>query len=806
MAQIEVIDGIVLYSNSGIISNTVSGINLNISIDPKNVTIPSYWTPDNATINNLEIKLESGYFIDLTDTRATKYNDGSNYNKHEKLVLSNTFVETLDLISEGEIDSIAGGIYINSGNYGEVGWQTSIFSGYKTPQGSGHLSWLRSLYWNEIPVLNDAGQFNFQNIDCSYVKGTPNGGTLDTLLFQYSSSKGISEILFGGSENAKFYRIINKDCKAILLNVKFAGLSQTPIDGDNAGSVERTHVIYNIQYRPIFSSITKQTDFSSPIKETVFGKLSSSTSYIRSTLVIFDTQKYIDLNTGLSIETDSFLNNLDFIGWEIKVMRETPDSTTSYLQNMSSIDSITELYNSQLTYPNSALVRSKFNAEFFSSVPERAFDTNLIKVKIPKNYDPITRSYNDRRGEGGLSNGFWNGQFSETKQWTNNPAWCFYDMLTNKRYGLGRFIDSINLDKFSLYKIGQYCDQLVSDEEGGLEPRFAFNTQLNSKEEASKVINDMASVFRGMTYYANGTVFTVNDQPKKSRIIFSNTNVENGDFGYSSSSKRSRHSVSIVRYNNPKDFYKPAIEYVEDINSIRKYGIRELNLTAFACTSRAQAIRLGRWALLSNNIENETIQFNAGLEAATLMPGDLFSVVDYNRKAKRYAGRISSFNNIVNPNLGINTGAYITLDSKIEAESGIEYKLSLMTPSYNYNTTQISGLTMEDYQDIQRSFIQNFVFSGEQVVTTIDGKTKISLSTGINVNDYDTNDKFIWTVELGTGFLNYTGAKFFTNEDNDIYRTLSVKETQDYKYEVVGLKYWGGKFELIDSGISFYKR
>ena len=796
MALKEAPEGIVAYSSSG--NTSVTNLRADGDIRPLRGNQPLF----NSKVNN-------GTIVYLDDKLYIDYSDGSgqNYKTTEKLVLSKSFIETLDLISEGVIEGPVSGEYIYSGTIGQTGWNSAVFSGYSTPTGYESSRWLRSIYWNQVPVLSDKAQFNFQSTDVTFVRGTPNGDNIETLVSEETTSRGIGERLRGGSDQAKFFRILNRNCKGIILNVKVSSLSDTnPENGD----VGRVRLDWDISYRPIFSDVTKQSDFSQPYRETIFGKITSSAGYVRSTRVDFNVSSFFSKETVVTQATSpnpqtstiitpnfvgNFLDNANFIGWEIKILRITTDSIHSLRQDSTYIDSITELYGNQFSFPNSAIVKSEFNAEFFTSVPERLFECRLLKVQIPGNYDPIRRNYS---GAGfATTNGYWNGTFATGKQWTNNPAWCFYDILTNKRYGLGRYVDNLNIDKFTLYKIGQYCDELVYNADGGLEPRFTLNTLIASREDAFDVVHNIASVFRGLLYYADGTLFTVADAPKPTRVTFTNANVENGDFSYSSTSRKTRQSVAIVKYNNPNDFYKPAIEYVEDVDSIRRYGIRELDLTAFGCTSRGQAIRLGRWSLLTNNIENETIQFIGGLEATTLKPGDVFKVHDSNRKLKRYGGRVW---NIVDSG----SGAAVTLDNAATLTSGIEYKLSVLTPSYIYSNSQVTGLNAGDYQNINRPFLQNFIFSGQNsYVTGI--RTVINLNTGFNTTDYVVSGNPIWSIELGPNSINYTGSRYFINTDSDYYRVINLKETESNKFEVLGLKYWEQKYAQIDSGIDFQR-
>ena len=802
-------EGIVAYSWSGI---TPAGDSFFADGSP----FPVY-TPNDlqSKVNNGKIgQIASNIYIDYADTL------GQDYKNTEKLVLAKNFIETLDMVSEGRINGLVQGEYIYSGNYGQTGWSTAAFSGYSVPTGAdsfgtdfSNYRYLRSIYYNEVPILSDKAQFNFQISQAetsirmpTYTEGLEDGFNLATIDIEETTSRTIGVRL--RKDVSQTFRIINKNCKGVIVNVKVPSLSRTKED---TGNIHRVKLEWQISYRPIFTNVTKQSDYSAPIIETIFGKIISAGGYVRSTRVDFNVSSFFSKETSVTdassnpigtktvITTNyigNFLDNPDFLGWEIKIERLSPDSTTSLQQDLTYIDSFTELYGSEFRYPNSAIVRNTFNAEFFSQIPERAFEIEGIKVKIPGNYHPELRNYLTTGFA--TTNGFWNGLFATGYHYTNNPAWCFHDILTNKRYGLGRYIDNLNVDKFGLYKIGQYCDELVYTAEGGLEPRFTCNLWIGGREEAYKVVNDLASIFRGITYYAHGNLYSICDQPKTPRVEFTNANVENGDFSYTSTSKKARQSIAIVRYINPQDFYKPAIEYVEDVDAIRKYGIRELDLVAFGCTSRGQAIRLGRWALLSNNMETETIQFVGGLESATLRPGDIFKVHDTNRKTKRFGGRLWNYSNIDT------TGALFTLDSTIPFESGIQYKMTVLTPSYYYDSSQVTGLTDADYSNIRRSFLQDFYFSGDWCYNS-SNKTIVSATGSLDNSNYTVGNYPVWSVELGPNSSSYTGSRYFSSSESDYYRTINIREAGTNKYEIVGLKYWEQKFKEIDSGINFQR-
>jgi hypothetical protein len=306
-------------------------------------------------------------------------------------------------------------------------------------------------------------------------------------------------------------------------------------------------------------------------------------------------------------------------------------------------------------------------------------------------------------------------------------------------------------------------------------------------------------VFRGLTYYANGLIYTSQDRERSdSEIVtcFVNSNVENGDFNYSTTSRKNRHSVAIIRYNDPLNFYQPAIEYVEDFNAIRKYGIKEIELTAFGCTSKGQANRLGRWVLTSDTLETESIAFTAGIEAARLRPGDVFKVFDYNRKLKRHGGRTLELSNVGT------TGAYVVLDGLVDLEPNVEYGISFVTPSFEYNSSQVSGLNSNDYSGVRRSFIQNFSFSGWQSQAS-GTRTILNIFSSFDTGNYYVGGYPAWSLELTDRYLDYTGARYFTNLNSDYYRVINLKEAEINKYQIEGLQYNPQKYLEIESGLLF---
>lgn len=314
--------------------------------------------------------------------------------------------------------------------------------------------------------------------------------------------------------------------------------------------------------------------------------------------------------------------------WDIRVRRITADSGTSLLANKTFFEAYTEIIDSKLAYPNSALAGLTIDSSQFRTIPRRGYHVRLLRVQVPDNYDPVARTYT----------GVWDGTF--TVAWTNNPAWVFYDLVTNERYGLGQFVDAAQVDKWALYTIARYCDELVPDGFGGLEPRFTCNCYLQTREEAFKVLNDLASVFRGMIYWGSGAITAVQDSPADPAMIFSAANVIDGLFTYSGSSLKSRHTVALVVWNDPADFYRQRAEYVEDPDGIALYGVVQTEVVAVGCTSRGQAHRLGRWLLYSERLESETVSFRTGLDGNICRPGQVIKIADPTRAGVRRGGRI----------------------------------------------------------------------------------------------------------------------------------------------------------------------
>lgn len=479
---------------------------------------------------------------------------------------------------------------------------------------------LQSVYLDDTPIQNADGTTNFSGVTLE----TRDGTQQQSYVPGFSSVE--NEVPVGVEIKASqpvVRSITDPDVDAVRIKVSVGQLTnQDTTNGDLNGS-------------SVSFSIDRQVSgggFVEVINDTISGK--TTTKYQRS--------YYVPL-TGNG-------------PWEIRVRRITADSTSSAIQNKTYLDSYTEVVESKLRYPNSALVALRVDASQFSAIPRRSYDMKLLRVRVPVNYDPGTRTYS----------GVWNGNFKIA--WTDNPAWCFYDLVTSTRYGLGGYIPESQVDKWALYRVAQYCDQLVPNGLGGFEPRFTCNLYLQTREQAYKVVQDMASIFRGMVYWSGGAITVTQDAPSDAVYQFAPGNVVDGEFAYQGSSAKARHTVALVTWNDPDDFYRQKVEYVEDAAGIARYGIVQSDVVALGCTARGQAHRVGKWLLFSEQSESEIVTFRTGLEGAVVRPGDVIKVADPVRGGMRLGGRIAAA-----------TASTVTLDQELPAD--LPWRLSVVLPN-----------------------------------------------------------------------------------------------------------------------------
>lgn len=428
------------------------------------------------------------------------------------------------------------------------------------------------------------------------------------------------------------------------------------------------------------------------------------------------------------------IDNLPPTPFTVRVERIDEDSKSQRLQNNTIWASYTEIIKTRLAYPNTALVGIKFDSDYFSSIPNRTYDVYGIIVQVPSNYNPETRAYN----------GIWDGTFKTA--WSDNPAWVLYDLLKNKRYGFGRRLGDFAVDKWALYNVAQYCDQLVDDGFGGKEPRFTCNAWITEQRQAYDVINDICSIFRAIPVW-NGREFTViQDRPADPVWTYTNANVDKEGFTYSYSAMKARHNEIHVEYANAQNNYEKDVICVSDDDLIRRYGLNVKKVTAFGCTSRGQAYRTGRWILETEKLETRTVTFTVGAEGLMHVPGDIILVADNDYAGTQLGGRVLSV-----------TDKVVTLDREVPFKTGEQFLY------YNQNA-QVTGI---------------------KVIDVLDGNRIVLDKAPTGLTEYG-----VWLRH---------GEKV----QPQLYRALSIKEESKGKYTITALQHEPQKEAIVDSGAHF---
>jgi predicted phage tail protein len=523
-----------------------------------------------------------------------------------------------------------------------------------------------------------------------------------------------------------------------------------------------------------------------------------------------------------------------FVDWKIRVSRAGRDSgeVEHYNQQRDlTLKAVEAQVLEKLNYRGSAYAAVTYSAKDFRSPPNRTYLIRGKKILVPTNY--ITREENDglrslykrnvTNGTTESSEQTWDGNFrgdletatvavNKKKVYCNNPAWVFYDILTNPIYGLGDFIDKDVIDKYSLYQIAQYCDELVPDGEGGQEPRFTCNVYFSSGEEAYKVLKDLATVFRGIMYWINGQVVAVQDSPKESVFTFTQGNVVNGLFNYEGQSDRVSLNRVNVSYSEPDKSYSKEVVTVDNLdNIVEKNRVLTQDIVAFGCTSRGQAIRAGKWYLETNARENEIIKFETGSNGSFIVPGDIISVQDQEKDLIQFSGRVS--------NTGTRDTDTVPLDRDITLQTGSSYVLHvyfaggaayLNQPSATIDTiayTQgqlVTGITS------QESAADKLDDSGNRVAIYWSEHGHIqskSISTAPNntpTSSIEVSPAFTSIPEPDSVWAITTDGGAATESSETInykqYRVLSIEESDNEEYSIIGALYDTAKFSLVDYG------
>ncbi|WP_446896602.1 host specificity protein J [Citrobacter freundii] len=359
-------------------------------------------------------------------------------------------------------------------------------------------------------------------------------------------------------------------------------------------------------------------------------------------------------------------------GWQLRVRRITPDSTSVNVVDTMRVVAVTEIIDAKLRYVNTALLYVEFDAKQFpNGIPQVVCNPKGRIIRVPDTYDPETRTYS----------GTWEGVFKWA--WTDNPAWIYYDIILNERFGLGQRIDATQIDKWELYRIAQYCDQPVPDGRGGsgTEPRFRCNVYIQDRNDAWTVLRDLAGIFRGMAYWGDNKMYVLADMPRDVWHIYNHSSVVEGKFTFADPSETTRNTAALVNWSDPANHYKDTPEPVYDNDLAMRFDYRQLEMTAIGCTRQSEANRRGRWALLTNGI-GEVVTFSTGMDVPPV--GEVIGVAANELAGRTIGGRVSAVN-----------GRNITLDRAADVKAGNRLFLNLPSGIAQARTVQaVNGNTV----------------------------------------------------------------------------------------------------------------
>ncbi|ELE9749361.1 DUF1983 domain-containing protein, partial [Enterobacter kobei] len=454
------------------------------------------------------------------------------------------------------------------------------------------------IFLDGTPLGNSDGTMNFENVSWEFRPGTQT----QTPIPGFPAVENETTVGVSLTKATPWTRALsNTQIDAVLVRIGIPGLQQQENDADIVGTTVKYHIDLAVDGGA----------FSTVMTRTVTEKLSS----------LYELTHRINLPKAST-------------GWQIRVVRDTDDSTSQMLQNKTQVQAITEVIDARLRYPHTALLYVSFNAKSFNNIPKVSCKPKGRIIRIPSNYDPIARTYS----------GTWDGTFKWG--WTNNPAWIWFDVLTEPRFGLGRRVTPEMLDKWELYRIAQRCDQLVPDGKGGsgTEPRFMFDVYIQAQADAWQVIKDIAAGFNGMTFWGNNMFNVVSDMPadtSKLQILTRASVV--GKPVYSSGSEKTRFSSALINFSDPDNHYQDRTTAVMFPDLVKQFKFKQTQITAIGCTRESEAQRRGGWAVYSNSLDR-IITLQTGLDGYVYVPGTVFAFADERLSGRVYGGRITGYN------------------------------------------------------------------------------------------------------------------------------------------------------------------
>ncbi|WP_172728712.1 host specificity protein J [Kluyvera cryocrescens] len=555
----------------------------------------------------------------------------------------------------------------------------------------------KDIYLDGTPLENADGSQNFGGVVWEFRSGTQAQQYIQGIPGTENEISVGTEI---SSATAWTRTFTNTLLSAVRLRIKWPSIYKQQDNGDLVG--------YTINY-----AIDLQTDggaFQTVINTSVTGKTTSG----------YERSHRINLPPAGST-------------WTVRLRKTTADANSAKVGDTMTLQSYTEVIDAKLRYPNTALLYIEFDSsQFNGSIPQISCEPKMRVIRVPDNYDPETRSYL----------GTWTGAFKWA--WTDNPAWVFYDLVLSDRFGLGNRLTAANIDKWSLYEVAQYCDQMVPDGKGGsgTEPRYTCNVYVQDRNDAYTVLRDFAAIFRGMTYWGGDQIVALADMPRDIDFSYTRANVIDGLFTYASSTTKTRYTTALVSWSDPDNAYADAMEPVFEQQLVARYGFNQLEMTAIGCTRQSEANRKGRWGILTNN-KDRVVTFSVGLDGNIPQPGYIIAVADELLSGKVTGGRIRSVN-----------GRVIELDRVADAAAGNRLILNLPSGAAQSRTIQ-----------------------------AINGN-KITVTTAFSETP---EAECVWVVE---------SDELYAQQ----YRVVSVSDNNDGTFTISGAAHDPDKYARIDTG------
>ncbi|HCR0095036.1 TPA: host specificity protein J, partial [Enterobacter hormaechei] len=554
----------------------------------------------------------------------------------------------------------------------------------------------KDIYLDGTALENADGSQNFSGVTWEFRSGTQAQKYIQGIPGTENEISVGTEVT---SATAWTRTFTNTQLSAVRLRLKWPSLFKQEDDGDLVG--------YSVNY-----AIDLQTDggtWQTVLNTSVTGKTTSG----------YERSHRIDLPQAGST-------------WTIRLRKITADANSAKIGDTMTLQSFTEVIDAKLRYPNTALLYIEFDSsQFNGSIPQISCEPRGRVIRVPDTYDPETRSYS----------GTWTGAFKWA--WTDNPAWIFYDLVVSDRFGLGHRLTAANIDKWTLYQVAQYCDQMVPDGKGGdgTEPRYTCNVYIQDRNDAYTVLRDFAAIFRGMTYWGGDQIVALADMPRDVDYSYTLANIV-GKPRYSSSTTKTRYTTALVSWSDPGNAYADAMEPVFEQALVVRYGFNQLEMTAIGCTRQSEANRKGRWGILTNN-KDRVVSFDVGLDGNIPQPGYIIAVADELLSGKVMGGRISAVN-----------GRVIKLDRVADAAAGDRLILNLPSGASQSRTIQ--------------------AVNGESVtVTTAYSETPQA--------------EAVWVVESNELYAQQ-------------YRVVSVADNDDGTFTITGAWHDPDKYARIDTG------